>query len=148
MTQRIGLDAKLYYNSATYASPTWVEIDDAQDVTLTIEASEGEVKRRASTFTEYIAALKDASIEFDLVNDASSSVQTALSNAFFNRTAIEVLALDGDVEDTGSEGLRMTCAVTNWSRNEPLEEVLTRSVTLRPTPNEDAVPEAVTIPLD
>jgi len=41
--------------------------------------------------------------------------------------------MDGDIATAGSQGLRATCMVTNFSRNEPLEEAVTVSVTVKPT---------------
>ena len=40
---------------------------------------------------------------------------------------------DSPIGTAGSQGLRATMAVTNFSRNEPLEEALTVSVTVKPT---------------
>lgn len=147
-SEKLGLDAKLYHNTGSYGSPTWAEIQDAQDVSLTLESGEAEVKRRASTWTEFLAALKEAAIEFEMISDPSNTADfQALRDAFLNRTAIEILCLDGAVDSTGNEGVRMTCLVTQFSRNEPLEEVLTFSVMLKPTPNDNAVPAWVTMPL-
>lgn len=148
MAEKLGLDAKLYHNTGTFGAPVWAEIEDAQDVSLTLEAGEAEVKRRASTWTEFLAALKEAAIEFEMVSDPTNTADfQALRDAFLNRTAIELLILDGDVTTTGSEGLRMTSLITQFSRNEPLEEVLTFSVMAKPTPNADSVPAWVTAPL-
>ena len=44
----------------------------------------------------------------------------------------------------GVQGLRATMAVTNFSRNEPLEEAITVSVTVKPTYAENA-PEWMTV---
>jgi hypothetical protein len=41
--------------------------------------------------------------------------------------------MDGDITTTGSQGLRATCMITNFSRNEPLEEAIGVSVTAKPT---------------
>ena len=140
MGKKVGLSCKLYYNTGSYASPVWAEIDLARDVTLNLEASEADASSRASTWREFLQALKDASIEFDMLYDAADTAWTAIMDAFLNGTAIEILALDGDSATTGTEGLRATCQVFNCSRNEPLEETVTNSVVIKPTPNADAAP--------
>lgn len=57
----------------------------------------------------------------------------AIRDAFLNRTGIEFAVMDGDIATAGSQGLRALCAVTNFSRNEALEEAITVSVTVKPT---------------
>ena len=41
--------------------------------------------------------------------------------------------MDGNIATVGSQGLQADFAITNFSRNEPLEEALTVSVTAKPT---------------
>ncbi|MFQ5733186.1 MAG: phage tail tube protein [Planctomycetaceae bacterium] len=147
MDNILGLDAKLYHNTGTYALPTWAEIEDAQDVSLNLEAGEAEAKRRGSGgWAETIAALKEASIEFGLLYRPSDPDFGVLRDAYLNRTAIDLLVLDGDVATSGSQGLRAVCHITNFSREEPLEEAVTISVTAKPTPNSDSPPVWFTAP--
>jgi TP901-1 family phage major tail protein len=134
MSVRLGLDAKLYRNTATYATPTWDEITNVRDVTLNLEAGEADVSTRGTGgWRATVATLKDASIEFEMVWDSADADFAAIRDAFLNRTAIDMAVMDGDITATGSQGLRAECAVTNFSRNEPLEEAVTVSVTIKPT---------------
>lgn len=101
------------------------------DVTLHLEAdvtTRGNAGWRAT-----VATLKDASVEFEMVWNAGDLDFVAVRDAFLNRTAIELAVLDGPVTASGSQGLRALCMVTNFSRNEPLEEAITVSVTVKPT---------------
>ena len=143
MGKKVGLACKLYYNSGTYASPTWVEIEKAKDVELNLEAGEADATDRGSGgWREFLAALKDASIEFEINHDSSDAGYVALRTAFFASTnAIEILALEGDVAVAGNEGLRATCAVFGFSRSEPLDSTVSESLSLKPTPNDDSPPE-------
>jgi predicted secreted protein len=135
MTAKLGLDAKLYRNSGTYAIPAWNEITNAKDVTLNLEASEADASRRGSAgWRETLRGLKDGSVEFEMVYDGTDAEFQALRDAFLNGTTVEVAVLDGDVTTTGTQGLRATMSVINFSRNEPLEEALTVSVTVKPAP--------------
>jgi hypothetical protein len=83
-----------------------------------------------------LATLKDGSIEFEMVWDTADAGFTAIKDAFFNSTPIEFAALDGPVNVAGSQGLRATMAITNFSRNEPLEEAISVSITAKPTYSE------------
>ena len=136
MAIRLGLNAKLYRNTGTYASPTWNEIGNVKDVTLNLESAEADVTVRANNgWRATVPTLKDASIEFEMVWDTDDEDFEAVRDAYLNNTTLEVVALDGPVTGTGSsgsQGLRAVCNVTGFSRSEPLEEALSVSVTLKP----------------
>jgi len=134
MAHVLGLAAKLYYNTGSYASPTWTLIGNVKDVTLTLEKGTADITTRAAAgWRATVGTLKDLTIEFAMVWDTTDAAFTAIQTAFMNNTSIEVVALDGLVATTGSQGPRVTCDVTSFSRSEPLEDALTVSVTLKPT---------------
>ena len=43
MAVKLGLDAKLFHNTGSYATPTWDEITNVRDLTLNLEAGEADV---------------------------------------------------------------------------------------------------------
>jgi len=132
---KLGLDAKLYRNSGDYATPVWNELVNAKDVTLNLEAGEADASRRGGNgWKETLTALRDGSVEFEMVYDTADAEFTALKDAFFTGTTVEMAVLDGDVATSGTQGLRATMSITNFSRNEPLEEALSVSVTVKPAP--------------
>jgi len=134
MAVKLGLDAKLYRNTGTHGSPAWNEVTKVRDVTLSLEAGEADVTTRGNNgWRATVATLKDASVEFDMVWDTADDDFGAIRDAFLNRAAIEFAVMDGDIAAAGSQGLRATCMVTNFSRNESLEEAITVSVTVKPT---------------
>jgi hypothetical protein len=134
MAVKLGLDAKLYRNTGTHPAPAWNEVKNVKDVTLNLEAGEADVTTRGNSgWRATVATLKDASVEFDMVWDTADDDFAAIRDAFLNHTAIEVAVMDGDIATAGSQGLRATCMVTNFSRNEALEEAITVSVTVKPT---------------
>jgi len=134
MGVRLGLDAKLYRNTATYATPAWNEVKVVKDVTLNLEAGEADVTTRGNGgWRAIIATLKDASLEFEMVWDTDDDDFTAIRTAFFAKTALEFAVMDGPIATAGSEGLRAMMAITNFSRSEPLEEAIKVSVTAKPT---------------
>lgn len=136
MSVRLGLDAKLYRNTGTYASPTWVELSNVKDVTLNLEKGEADVTTRGSGgWKQTVGTTKDANVEFEMVWDPADQGFTAIKDAFFNNTSIELAVMDGPLPPpTGatSQGLRASFTVTKFTRNEPLEESLTVSVTIKP----------------
>ena len=146
MTIKLGMEAKLYRNTGTYALPTWVEMINVKDLTLNLEASEADVTTRGNAgWRATIAALKDGSIELEMVWDTADADFTAIQQAFFGNTDLEFAVMDGDVASSGSQGLRATMAITNFSRSEALEEAIGVSVTAKPTYADNA-PEWMTVP--
>ncbi len=134
MAIKLGLDARIYRNTGTFAVPIWNEIKNVKDVTLNLEAGEADVTTRGNAgWRATVATLKDASIEFEMVWDTADDDFAAIRDTFLNRGAMEFAVMDGDFTVTGSQGLRATCMVTNFSRNEALEEAITVSVTVKPT---------------
>jgi hypothetical protein len=139
MSLKIGMNAKLYWNSGTYASPVWEEVTNAKDVTLGGETGQADVTTRGNNgWRATVATLRDATIDFEMVWDTEDANFEAFRDAWLTNTAIEVLALDGDKDVAGHEGLRATCMVVNFSRGEPLEEAITVSVSVKPTYSENA----------
>lgn len=146
MGVKLGLDAKLYRNTGTYASPTWNEVKNVKDLTLNLEAGEADVSTRGNGgWRANIATLKDASLEFEMVWDTADDDFTAIRTAFLTNAAIEFAVLDGASNSSGAQGLRASMAITNFSRSEPLEEAIKVSVTAKPTYSANA-PEWMTVP--
>jgi TP901-1 family phage major tail protein len=134
MGVRLGLDAKLYRNTAAPGAPVWNEITNVKDVTLNLEAGEADVTTRGNAgWRATVATLKDGSIEFEMVWDSADDDFTSIRDAFLNKTAIELAVMDGAMIVPGSQGLRASFMITSFSRNEPLEEAITVSVTAKPT---------------
>ena len=137
----LGLNGKLYKNTNTYASPTWVLIPKVQDLELKIEGDQFDVSNRAgSGYKEVVNTLFDAEITFNMPYDPSDSILTGLQAlARPGGSTIELLVLDGLVATSGSQGLRATCAIkTGTGRSEKLGEAMTVSFTAKPSPAANA----------
>ena len=134
MAVKLGFDAKLFRNTATYAVPIWNEITNVRDVTLSLEAGEADVTTRGNNgWRATVATLKDGSIEFEMVWDSADDDFTSIRDAFLDKTSIELAVMDGAMTTPGSQGLRASFMITSFSRNEPLEEAITVSITAKPT---------------
>ncbi len=131
---KLGMEGKLYRNTGSYVSPDWNLINNVKDVTLNLEAGEADVTTRGNAgWRATLTTLKDGSIEFEMVWDTGDADFTALQQAFFGNAVVELAVMDGDIGTAGSQGLRATCMITNFSRNEALEEAIMVSVTAKPT---------------
>jgi len=139
MGVKLGMEAKLYRNDGDYETPDWVEMTNVKDLTLNNEKGEADVTTRKNNgWRATVGTLKDGSIEFEMVWDTEDENFTAIQEAYFGNTSVEFAVMDGDIEEAGSQGLRATMSVMNFTRNEPLEEAITVSVTAKPTYAEHA----------
>lgn len=134
MGKKLGSEAKLYRNAGTYESPDWQEIANCRDLTLNNEKGEADVTTRANNgWKATLSALKDGSVEFEMVWDTEDEDFTTIQEAYFDNSDIEFAIMDGDIDVAGAQGLRATMQIFNFTRNEPLEEAMTVSVTAKPT---------------
>lgn len=132
MTATVGHSMKLYYNSATVASPTWVEIDEVGDVSIAdLAVGLAELKRRANDFTKNLATLfQSFAVEFRLHHGLNSTVFDVLRAAFFNKTVTEFAVMNADIATSGNEGMRIPCLIEQFPWDQPLEEVSGHDVRL------------------
>ena len=133
MSVKRGMDAKLYYKvGGLGAGGAWVELTNVRDNTLNLEKGEADVTTRANNgWRATVGTLKDGSVEFEMVWDPEDAGFDAIQDAYFNDTLIALAIMDGDVA-TGN-GLQADFAITNFTRNEPLEEAMSVQVTAKPT---------------
>jgi len=91
-----GKETYLYYNSATNASPTWVEIKRARNVQLTRGAATSEVNFHGSDQTVNIHEYEGVSGSFEYVRKlGSDTVYDFLESSRDNKNIIELIHLNG-----------------------------------------------------
>ena len=129
MAIKLGMDAVLNYSVGGVGGP-WLELSNVKDVTLSLETGEADITTRANAgWRATVGTLKAASVEFEMVWDTADAGFTAIKDAFFNNAVLGLQVLDG----AAGSGLEADFSITNFSRNEPLEEALTVSVTAKVT---------------
>ncbi len=135
MAVKLGIDAKLYYCAAGIGgTPTWSELTNVKNVTLSLQKGEADVTTRANNGWKATAAtLKEGTIEFEMVWDTADAGFTAIKTAFFNNTLIGIAAMDGPIATNGSQGLWADCHVIDFSREKTLEDAISVKVTVKPT---------------
>lgn len=139
MSKSLGKDAVAYYN-ATPVSVTPVAgdftlpLDNITDLTLNLETGEADVTTRGSDgWRQFLATLKDGSIEFTMLWDTADAAFTAIKTAWLDGDEIAFAAMSAAIATSGAQGLASNFTVTNFTRNEPLEEAISVSVTLKPS---------------
>jgi len=150
----LGMNAKLYYEAGGYSpigggddkadltSGAGTVIDLARDVTQNLETAEADVTTRGNNGWRATApTLKDGSVDFQIVWDTANAVFQDLIDAWLNASLVGMAVLDavysaettpGAHDGTGT-GLVTNFRITNFTRNEALEEALIVDVTAKPT---------------
>jgi len=137
---KLGMNGKLYYSDTLLDGSTntpdtvsWNEISNVTDVTVNLETGEADATTRGNNgWRQTLATLKDGSIEFEMNWEPTDAAFAALKDAWLNGNNIALAAMDGAIATADNEGLVGNFSVTNFSRAEPLEEVMRVSVTVKP----------------
>ena len=116
----LGLDAVLSIDGA--------EIKNVKDLTVSLEKAEADASTRDNNgWRATVGTLKDASIEFTVLNKSGDTSFSMLQGLWSTGTPCDV-----DISDAGGS-LVLTCEVMNFNVNQNLEEVVSADVTLKPT---------------
>jgi len=139
MAVKLGLNGKLYRNTATHGSPSWSVLGKVRDLSLTMDKATADVTSRDNNgWRAKLPTLKEAVLEFDMVWDTADAGFSALQGSYLNDTLIEFAVMDGDITTPLTEGLVATFGVTKFDKKENLEEAQMVSVTLEIAPATDA----------
>src|SRR5690554_3524738 len=128
----LGMNAKIYQGPAGSAQGSLTEMDNVKDVTLTLEAGEADVTTRGNQGWRATApTLRECTAEFEMLWKPGDAGFDAIKTAFLSSGTIRLAVLTGASNASGTEGPLGDFAITNFSRNEPLEEGVTVSVTAK-----------------
>ena len=139
-TYVLGMDAKMYLRAreatlpANYAAATgMVECDNVRDLTLTMETGESDVTTRGNSGWRGTAAtLRECTVDFEMVWKPSDTTGFGVvKTAFLNASTLQVGVFTGADDVDESEGPFGEFSVTKFDRQEPLEEAILVSVTLK-----------------
>lgn len=131
----VGADCKLYYNTGTRSSETWVEVDEVGDVNMPeLSVALAALKRRANSYTKNLPALFNSiTINATLIHGLGPTEFAAIQTQFFAKTCVEWAILGGAYTNTsegGVQGLRIPMLVSAFPWNQPLEDVAGHEITL------------------
>lgn len=117
---KLGLDAILKIDG--------VQIDNCKDLSVALEKAEADASTRGNNgWRATVGTLKDASIEFSVLNKTGDTVFATLQTLFMTGDPCDV-----EVSDAGG-ALLLTCEVMQFNVNQNLEDVISADVTLKPT---------------
>jgi len=139
MATRRGMDAKLFVEMA---ANDFQEVTTVRNVTIAIEDAEADATARGNLgWRVMLQTLRSLSVEVETIWDIESAQLMRLVAAFRDRTSVRVRVLDG----ANGSGVEFLAVVTSVRRQEPLEEVVTATLTLKPAPS-PTVPQWIGLP--
>ena len=129
---KLGLDAVLKVNG--------VVIGNCKDLTVTLEKAEADASTRDNNgWRATVGTLKDASIEFQVVNKDGDTAFADLQTLYMSGDPVDV-----EISDVGAT-LILTCEVMQFNVTQNLEDVIAADVTLKPT--QSSVGTGVNVPV-
>ncbi len=137
---QLGMSAKAYYGTtpvvaateAAINAATLIELTNVKDMTCNLETGEADVTTRANAGWRTTAAtLREMTVEFEMQWKSGDAGFEAIKAAWLASTEIVLAVLDQAKTVMGTQGPAGNFVITNFSRNEPLEEALTVSVTAK-----------------
>ncbi len=143
-TAKLGIKAKCYYNSATYASPTWVELTCVSDFAQAVAWDKADVLTRATRVKMAAKTMLGLSWTGKLkVGDADTGYQ-AMMTAVLSDAPTDFLILNGDKATNGVIGYRCDCQVMSATEDQGTGAVLFDDIEFMPTPSVN-VPQSVLV---
>ena len=129
-----GRDAKLYHNSGTVASPTWVHIKEARDLSLTMTADNFDVSDRTSKYKMYGHGGIDVEISGKLTYRTNNTNCDTIRTLFLSGCAAEFALMSNTITgaDGAAEGIRGGFAVFTNSMEFPLADGMSVDISLKP----------------
>lgn len=138
-SKNAGRDAKLYHNSGTVASPTWVHIKEARDLSLNMTADSFDVSDRTSIYKMYGRGSIDVEISGKLTYRTNNTNCDTIRTLFLSGCAAEFALMSNTITgaDGAAEGIRGGFAVFTNSMEYPLADGMTVDISLKPAYFED-----------
>lgn len=130
MTLGVGNDNKLYYNSATAASPTWVLICIVGNVSVDINIGNAEVDLRCSNWLLGLPSKLSGGFNFTLATHPGNTVFDALRGIALARTPKQFASADGLIATSGTQAFKGFAHFTAFPLNQETQSLKTGDATL------------------
>jgi len=138
MATPIGILSKLYYNSGTYGSPTWVEVTLVGDLAVNPQWDEADISTRGSRVKSMKKTMMGIEITGRLKKVPGNTAYAKFVDGLMSDSLIDVLVLDGANDSNDVRGYRMDVQVFQGNDDQSLSAGGFLDIVLKP--NQDTNP--------
>lgn len=129
---KLGIRCKLYYNSATYATPTWAAVNLVADANVNFSWDEGDGTTRASRLKMGANTIANLEVTGTIRTEVADTAFAKLRDAAISDLTVDFLVLNGSTTENDSDGFRFDGRVTNWAEAQGMSVVAFKSFTIKP----------------
>jgi hypothetical protein len=141
----IGIKAKLYYNTATFGTPTWVHVTLVKDWTMNQKPNMAEVLDRSTKAVRKVPTTYDISCGGSLRVVPDSAIYLAFRTALLAGSVIDILCLTGLNTNNGEIGWRYEATVEDLTTDQGAANVMYDSIMLSPHGESSNVIQSVVV---
>ena len=128
----LGMEAKIYHGATGAELSAMTELTNVRDLSVKLSAGETDITTRANQGWRGTApTLRECSLDFEMVWKPGDAGFAAIKTAYLTNGTVELAVLSGDKTVAGSEGPKGSFSITEFSRDEALEEAIKVSVTAK-----------------
>lgn len=142
MSVKQGREAKLYVAADGIGGvPTWKEGTLVRNLRLLSALGEIDLSCRGNNLKLTGLALRDVTIDFEILYDTADEAVQILEAAHTTRATVGAAVTSFGISESGSRVYKIDCVVPKWERAEDLEGAQAMSCSLKPTLSENAPTE-------
>lgn len=134
----LGGEPRLYRNSGTYGSPTWVHVSNCEN----LDFADSRTKVRVALRSMYpiagnLPGLRDIALTWNMANKkgTADASLTAIQTAHRTGAVIELAVADGDITVTGTKYSRQICHIFKCDDSAPIDGVDMLAIEAAPSVN-------------
>lgn len=142
---KLGIISELRLNAGSYETPDWdTEADLIGDCAVNGNWNEGESTVRRTP----VATAEPTTLALEITGsirvDPTDPAYQMVRDAFLTKGVLDILALDGAIDDNTTEGYRFDGKVFDWSEDQGRGNVLFRTFNIKPCAS-DNIPQYVQV---
>ena len=134
-----GIDCKIYLNTGTHGTPTWVEWLCARDSTFSLTFEEADATCRGSGgYRQSAITLSSIEVTGSAIKEKDDATFLLMEAAAVAKDVIDILVMDGTRLLDESDGWRLQAQFFSWVENQAFEDIVTIDWTLKPARDSNA----------
>lgn len=141
---KLGINADVLRNSATYGTPTWAELTLVRGVTPAFPWDMVDAAIRGTPVKLYAKSQLDIQLQLDVrADDADAGYQALWDAAMDQDSVVDLLVLDGPITTEGSMGVRGEFVVNFAGQSQGPGDVVYTQFDLKPAWSSNGYPKKV-----